>query len=140
MMMSSKWKCLECGREFANKNQWHSCVTMTVDDLLEDKPENVGRTLKKLITEVKKLGDVTVDTVKTGINLGARAHFGMIFVQKSGINLEFELDRKIDDPRFAKVWPELMTGNYAYRVKLTKEEDVDKKLLGWLKKAYSLKS
>jgi hypothetical protein len=113
---------------------------MTIDDLLADKPKEVERTLKKLLKEAEKLGDVNVDVVKTGINLGARAHFGMVFVKKSGLNLEFALNRKVDDPRFAKVGQEFMSGMYAYRVKLTKEEDVDDQLLGWLKEAYSLKS
>jgi len=113
---------------------------MTVDDLLEGKPKSVEKTLKKLIREVKKLGDVRVDVVKTGINLGGRSHFGMVFVLKSGVKLEFVLDRKIDDPRFAKVWPEPMPGMFAYRVKLTDVKDVDKKVLAWLREAHSLKS
>jgi hypothetical protein len=113
---------------------------MEVDDLLEDKPNRVGRTLKKLIKEAKKLGDVNVDVVKTGINLGARSHFGMIFVMKSGVKLEFVLDRQVDDPRFAKAWPIPISGRFAYRVKLTEEKDVDKRLLGWLKESYKLSS
>jgi hypothetical protein len=113
---------------------------MTIDDLLEDKPKDVERTLKKLLREVKNLGDVNVDVVKTGINLGARAHFAMVFVKKSGLNLEFALNRKVDDPKFAKVGTEFMSGMYAYRVKLVEEEDVDDQVLGWLKEAYSLKS
>jgi hypothetical protein len=113
---------------------------MTVDDLLENKPKIVERTLKKLIKEAKRLGDVNIDVVKTGINLGARSHFGMIFVLKSGVKLEFVLDREIDDRRFTKVWPEPMSGKYAYRVKLTEERDVDKQLLGWLKESYKLSS
>ncbi len=138
--VAKKWKCQKCGREFTNKNQWHSCVSMTVNDLLEGKPKSVEKTLKKLIKEVKELGDVNVDVVKTGINLGGRSHFGMVFVQRSGVKLEFALERKIDNPRFAKVWPEPMSGMFAHRVRLTEEEDVDEQLLDWLKEAYSLKA
>lgn len=46
------WKCPKCGREFANRNQDHSCgdAPSSVDDYIAAQPENV----KDILTRVRQ--------------------------------------------------------------------------------------
>ena len=129
------WTCPECGRQFRNKNQWHSCVTISVDDHFEDRPERLRDTFDKLLGELRRLGEIRVDAVKMGINLARRSHFAMVFVKRDWINLEFTVKRKLESPRFERAF-RIYEDNFGYRVRLREPGDVDGELLGWLKMAY----
>jgi len=63
------WKCSKCGREFRKKSQWHSCVTVSVDDHFKNKPERLRKIFNLVLQESEKNGTVRVDAVKSGINL-----------------------------------------------------------------------
>ena len=106
------WTCPECGRQFRNKNQWHSCVTISVNDHFEDKPERLRDTFDRL------LGD-----------------FAMVFVKRDWINLEFSVKRELESPRFERAF-RIYEDNFGYRVRLREPGDIDGELLGWLKMAY----
>lgn len=69
---------------------------------------------------------IHVDAVKLAINLGAKSHFGMVYVLKDRMRLEFNLDHKIDDSRIDKV--EKIGPQYVHSVSLTGKSDVDRQL------------
>jgi len=133
--MRTTWECPKCGRRFKNKNQWHSCVTVSVDDHFEGRPERLRAIFDMLLRKVSKLDDVRVDAVKTGINLARGSHFAMLNVRKDWINLEFVVKRELESPRFQRAF-RIYEDNFGYRVRLREPGDIDDELLGWLALAY----
>ena len=120
------------------RNQWHSCVTRTVESHFEGKPEEVRRTFGRLVGELERLGPIRVDAVKSGINIAGRAHFAGARPQMDGLRVGFVLDRQLGDPRILR--REWVGGPfYAHSVKLASEAELDGQLLGWLAEAYELK-
>jgi uncharacterized C2H2 Zn-finger protein len=133
--VNTLWTCPKCGRQFKNKNQWHSCVTISVDDHFKGKPNRLRATFDRLFKELKRFGNVRIDAVKSGINLARDSHFAMAFIKNEWINLDFDVKRELHSPRFEKVF-RVYNDNFSYRVRLREPSDVDEEVLGWLKEAY----
>jgi hypothetical protein len=132
------WRCPTCGREFRAKNQWHSCVSYTIDGHFEGKPPELREAFDRLVAALQELGPVRVDAVKSSINLAGRAHFGAVRVQKNCLRVGFLLARELDDSRIAgreRLRPALV----GHWVRVRSPADVDGQLLGWLGEAYALK-
>ncbi len=133
------WKCPKCGREFRNKNQWHSCVKVSVEDHLEGKPEIIREIFDKLVVKLREFGPVRIDAVKTSVNLAGRSHFGAVQIQNSCIKLGFLLDRPVEDERII-LTQKIAEAFYRHVVRLCKLEEIDAQLLSWLNRAYQLRS
>ena len=69
-MKESYWRCPKCGREFSKKNQFHSCVSVSIDEHFKNKPPKLKEIFDYLRENVKKFGQIRIDAVKTAINLG----------------------------------------------------------------------
>jgi hypothetical protein len=100
--VNTLWTCPRCSRQFKNKNQWHSCVTISVDDHFKGKHKRLRAIFDRLYRELMQFGSVRVDAVKTGINLARDSHFAMVFIKNDWINLDFDLKRELISPRFEK--------------------------------------
>ena len=132
------WHCPQCGREFRTRNQWHSCVSYTVEGHFEGKPPELREAFERLVGELRRLGPVRVDAVKTGINLAGRAHFGGVRVQTDRLRVGFLLGRQLDDPRILRT-ERLGPALVGHSVAVRSPANVDEQLLGWLAEAYALK-
>ena len=137
--VGSLWKCPNCGRRFANRNQWHSCVSYSVDDHFRGKPAALKETFDFLLQKVGEFGHVRVDAVKTSINIAAKSHFAGVQVLKTSLKLGFMYDRPLDDKRILSS-QQLSDTNWSHTVSLAQKADVDAQLLDWLRHAYSLGS
>ncbi len=125
------WSCPKCLRDFQKKNQWHSCGTMTSLDYLEGKQDDMAKVYKLLEEGLRKSG-VRIDAAKTAISLWKVRNFATVYVQKRGIKVEFLSRTPIGDKRIASQH-KVKEGLYFSRLKLLRMEDVDDKLLTWLK-------
>lgn len=81
---------------------------------------------------------VRFDAISFAINMSARAQFGMIFILKDKIKVEFKLPDRITHPRIYKAAK--MNGTIVHVVMIETQEEIDKQLLDWLKQAYLYKS
>jgi len=131
------WICPQCQREFKTKNQWHSCVKISPNDLLLSKPKQVRELYDRLVTQCSQFCQFKIDTTKSCIYFVSNHRFLVIKPQKSGIILEFLLDRKED------VFPVIKTfdigkGRIVHYVKLDKPEDINDQIIGWINDAYQL--
>lgn len=133
------WKCPECGREFAKRNQWHSCQKRSIDHHHRGKSPKMKKTYDILITKLKEFGPLRIDAVKTSINLISKHHFGSLTIQSKCLRLGFVSDEVIVDPRIIHR-QKLGKSRMGYSVRLNSPYDIDNQLLGWLKKAYLLQS
>ena len=138
MAENALWRCPRCGREFRTRNQWHSCVTHTVESHFEGKPPELREAFDSLLAELRRLGPIRTDAVKSSINIAGRAHFAAVRPLRDCLNVGFVLGRRLDDPRLTRA-EQLGPSLYGYRVKVRRADDLDEQLLGWLAEAYALK-
>jgi hypothetical protein len=105
---------------------------------LEDKEPVVTRIYERLIAELQKFGPLKIEPKKTSIHLGNRFGFAGVYTRKDYVNLEIHLSHKLTSKRVSKV-EQASANRYHHTIKLTKPDEIDGELLGWLKDAYVLK-
>lgn len=131
------WACPDCNKKFRNKNQWHSCYILTVEDHLKKKSENVKRTIVELLDQVKKFGPIEINPVKSTIQVKAGATFLSIKPKKDHVELEFQLGEKLEDFPIHRAIR--ISGNRVLHfVFLESPEDITPQLIGWMKSSYLL--
>ena len=131
------WICPECGRQFAKRNQWHSCYLTAVEDHFAGKDTARRETYDLIIAGLQEIGPFRIDAVKGSINLINRYHFSSVTVQKNSLRLEFISEIEIQSPRIIRT-ERLGPNRVGLSVKLNTPDDVDDELLNWLHKAYFL--
>lgn len=133
------WACPQCGRQFAKRNQWHSCLAYDVDDHFAGKDPRLREIFDLLVAEMEQFGPLRIDAIKRNINLIARHHLGGVEVQQKALRLGFLHDEPLESERIVRV-TRLGPHRVGHTVKLHSPDDVDDELLGWLRKAYELQS
>lgn len=136
---TTRWTCPTCGREFARTAQSHSCQVRSVDDHLLGKPPAVQRAFAKLVSQLRALGPLRVDAVKTTIHLFSTFGFGGLTVKRDHVRVSFLSDTPIVSDRIVSR-ERLGAERLAYAVQVQSPRDVDAQLLQWLTRAYHLQA
>jgi hypothetical protein len=93
---------------------------------------------KELVEELMKFGFLRIEPTKTGISLVNHSQFANILVRPSYLNVEFKLNRFINDPeRFVKI-QRLSEKEFSYTLKLSEEQDLNDDCVAWICEAYQL--
>ena len=97
--MAQVWQCPKCKREFAKKNQQHSCVVYPLAKHFEIKPfaKELFQHLKKRI--IASIGPVKVDALPFCIHFVSSYTFGGVWAMKDGIQHAFPVDHPSKSPR-----------------------------------------
>lgn len=132
------WICPKCHRSFKTKNQSHSCVIVTVDSIFSDFPKPIIELYNELLEICKTFGEIKTDTTLSCIYFIGKSRFLVLKPQKSGLILELILDRSEDVFPVIKV-VKINQNQFAHRLKLESQEDINDQLIGWIKEAYELK-
>ena len=131
------WICPTCNKEFRNKNQWHSCARLSIEDHLKNKSDNIKETVIKLIEEIQKLGRIEFNPVKSTIQVRAGATFLSIKPKKDLIELELQLTYEVSE--FPIVKSVRISSNRVWHlIYIDNLEDIDPQLLTWIKESYDL--
>lgn len=131
------WKCPSCKREFKNRNQSHSCNSVTLESHFKNK-EYAKELFTYLTRELEtKVGPLKIETPACCIHLVSNFTFGAVWALKDRIRVDFRTDFVIESKRIWKVI-KLSANRYLYYFEIKEKEDVDAELLGWIKKAYYL--
>ncbi|MFN8333944.1 MAG: DUF5655 domain-containing protein [Cyclobacteriaceae bacterium] len=107
-------------------------------DHLQGKDEIVRKIYRKLIDKLSKFGQLKIEPKKTSVHLRNRLGFAGVYTRRSYLNLEVHLNYELKTPRISKI-ERASANRYHLTIKLTKDSEVDKELLGWLREAYNLK-
>ncbi len=129
------WACPDCGREFANRNQWHSCGVYTVKDHLGDKTGAIVALYDRIVTAARRCGDVHVEPVKTLIELKAETTFAAVKVRSRWVDLALMMPDVPGSGRIRKVF-EYGPEAYEITIRLSATADVDEEIESWLCRAY----
>ena len=133
------WICPDCGKSFRNRNQWHSCYSLNLEDHLRNKPEPIRNAVNVLLNEIGKFGPIELNPVKSVIQVKAGATFLSVKPKKDFIELEFQLGEEID--QFPVHRTVRISGKRALHfLYIQGLEDINDQLLDWLRKSYQLVS
>ncbi len=131
------WACPECGRQFRNTSQAHSCARTTPESFFEQRPPELLAAYQKLLAALRRFGPVRVDGVKNGIMLKAETTFLAVKLKRDRIDLEFLLDAAVDEPPVYKTG-QAWKSRVAHFVAVEGPDDITPKLVGWLRKSWRL--
>ncbi|MBN2172616.1 MAG: hypothetical protein JW731_00700 [Bacteroidales bacterium] len=131
------WTCPNCGREFRNTNQDHSCVVTDMESHFINKQQNVIDTFKVLKEVATSFENVKINSVKNAILFTAKSHFLAVKPKKSILDIEFVLDVPIEGFPIHKT-VQASKSKWAHFVRLETPEEVDGQLERWIKRAYEV--
>jgi hypothetical protein len=131
------WICPNCKKEFRNKNQVHSCAKVDLKDHLKNKSPQVIATFDKLMRGLDKFGEITINPVKTSVQVKAGATFLSIKPKKEYTEIEFQLSEEVDKfPVYKNI--RISKNRVLHFAVLKSPQEVNTQLISWLKKSHEL--
>lgn len=134
---SPLWRCPECGRGFANRNQVHSCSNVSLQSHFTGKSEKVRELFDELSALIKKSGPVKVLPEKTRIAFQVRMSFIAVQVRRNYLIGHFVFGRRIENPRFLRV-ETFSPRNHLHAFRINSLSDLDDEFRGWIREAYAV--
>ncbi len=93
----------------------------------------------RLMQEILRFGDVTVNPVKTSIQIKAGATFLSVRPKRDRVEIEFQLGREIAKLPITKTFS-ISKNRFLHTAILESYEQVDQELTEWLRESYELVS
>ena len=103
----------------------------------ENRDPEVKAIYGAILDAAHKLGPVREDPKKTSIHLVRKSAFAGVATRKSALVLTLKAAADIQSKRIAKR-EQASANRWHLDIKLENRKDVDRELIGWLKKAYDL--
>lgn len=129
------WRCSECGRRFANRNQWHSCGRYSVRRHLRQSEPTIAAIYRRFERAVRACGPVIVSPTKTRIGFKVRMTFAAVSLRRRWMDAHVILARRLEHPRFRRVTSySPRCHEHAFRIQSAAEIDAD--VRAWLAEAY----
>ena len=134
--LNPMWRCPVCKRQFANRNQSHSCARHNLRPHFAGKPPCIRQLYQLFLAEIRRCGPVIVLPEKTRIAFQVRMSFAAIQVQRSKIIGHLVLARRYEQPCFHRI-ESFSRQNHTHNFRLTKPEDLNE-LRPFIVKAYAV--
>jgi hypothetical protein len=132
------WTCPECERQFANRNQQHSCVKATVEDFLSAQGPRARQLFAAITDAAFSVGNVSLAPAKTRVGLQARMIFASVNrLSDDRLDAHVVLARRLEHPRFHKI-ESISPRNHVHHFRIERVTDVDREVLDWLREAYAV--
>jgi len=125
------WTCPRCGRSFANLNQSHSCLDLSAAEHLSGKSDLAMSIYEAVVEALERCGEFRIHAQKTRIAFITRMTFAGVSVAERWVDLSLISSTVIDDPRIRKLFLFGPT-SWGHLVRLTKPDDIDQQVEGWL--------
>ena len=131
------WRCSQCGRWFANRNQSHSCSNVSLESHFVGKSAKVRELFDALAGMIEKCGPVRILPEKTRIAFQVRMSFIAVQVRREYIIGHFVFARRLEHPRFTRI-ETFSPGNHLHAFRLDSLDDLDKEFAAWVREAYAV--
>jgi Domain of unknown function (DUF5655) len=131
------WKCPQCKRKFANRNQSHFCGRHDLEHHFEGKPAEVRAIYDAVLKTIRRCGPVTVLPEKTRIAFQVRMSFAQLTTRSKWVDGHVVLARRFEHPRFRNV-ETFSPRNHVHYFRLMSADEVDEEVAAWLKEAYAV--
>jgi hypothetical protein len=133
------WICPVCRKEFKNRNQAHSCARVDLEDHFKNKSPHVREIFERLIQELGKFGKITLNPVKTSIQVKALSTALAVKAKRESVEIEFQLDREDSSPPVYKTF-RISKNRVLHFAVLRTPRDVNAKLVDRLRRSFELAS
>jgi hypothetical protein len=131
------WRCPDCGRQFANRNQSHFCGRHDLESHFAGKPPEIRGLFEAVVAAIERLGPVIVLPEKTRIAFQTRMSFAQVTPRMKWLDGHFVLARRLEHPRFRKI-ETISARNHVHHFRLTKLPDIDAEFGSLLREAYAV--
>ena len=129
------WHCEKCGRDFANRNQVHSCGRYLLDDHFAGKPPAIRALFDEVVKAVESVGLVRILPEKTRIAFQVRMSLAQVTPRRDWLDGHVVLARRYEHPRFRSIQT-ISPRNHVHAFRLSDQCDIDGEFRRWLAEAY----
>ena len=129
------WRCSDCHRDFANRNQSHACGRHSLARHFEGKPPEIRALFDAVVAAIQSIGPVRVLPEKTRIAFQVRMSFAQVTPRKQWLDGHVVLARRLESPRFRKV-ETVSPRNHVHAFRLSDLSEIDDEFRAWLTEAY----
>jgi hypothetical protein len=129
------WRCPDCRRQFANRNQSHACGRYRLASHFEGKPKAVRAIFDKLSAVAKQNGPVTVLPEKTRIAFQVRMSFAAVVIRRNWVDGHVVLARRLEHPRFRRI-ETFSPRNHLHAFRFESVDEIDDEVAAWFAEAY----
>ncbi len=129
------WRCEQCGREFANRNQSHACGNYTLAHHFSNKPRAIRQLFPAFVSAIEECGPVRILPEKTRIAFQVRMSFAQVTPRRAWLDGHIVLARRLEHPRFRSV-DTFSPRNHLHAFRLTSVDEIDVEFRAWLAEAY----
>lgn len=109
----------------------------TIKEHFENRAPEVKATYAAILNAAKKLGPVKEEAKKTSIHLVRKRAFAGVATRKTALILTLKSDSDVANKRIAKR-EQASANRWHLEIKLESPAQVDREVLRWLEKAYTL--
>lgn len=135
-MRADLWTCGRCGRQFANRNQSHSCGAYSVDAFLASSTPVARALFWRFAELVQSCGDVSFAPARFRIGFQARMIFASVnALGRANLDAHVVLTRRLQSPRFRRI-DSLSERCHVHHFRVTELSELDDEVLEWLKESY----
>jgi Domain of unknown function (DUF5655) len=131
------WKCPDCGRAFANRNQSHACGQHDLDHHFHNKPAAIRKLFDQVVEIIERIGPVRVLPEKTRIAFQVRMSFAQVTPRREWLDGHVVLARRLEHPRFRQIQT-FSPRNHLHAFRITCAADLDDDFAAWMREAYAV--
>ena len=131
------WTCPNCRRQFANRNQTHSCGRFTEADRLARMTPHVRALYDGFARLVGECGPYVLAPAKTRIGFQVRMIFADVVPQKASLHAYVILARRLEHPRFTRI-ESLGPRSHVHHFLIRRADELDDDVRAWLREAYAV--
>lgn len=130
------WTCPKCERNFKSNNQSHNCVTTTIDDLFEGKPEKLLLAFDALLVGVIDWEPCSVGTSTNTIIFTKEKAWLIVRPMSKELDIKFYAPDKVDNYLIRKT--SFFGNKHAHHIRISDAAAVTPELLQLLYYAYGI--
>lgn len=131
------WMCPRCGKEFVNRNQYHSCKRYELDGLFARKPPEIRALYDRFHEMVQRCGPSKMLPYRDKVAYMVRVRFAGAAPAMKWLDVGFWLARRVESPRFRKI-ETLYPNAHVHLLRITAPEQLDAQVAEWLAEAYEV--
>jgi hypothetical protein len=129
------WRCSECRRVFANRNQSHACGRHTLAHHFRGKPPGIRQLFRRVVDAIRTNGPVRILPEKTRIAFQVRMSFAQVTPRREWLDGHVVLTRRLHHPRFRRI-ETLSPRSHVHVFRIGAPEEIDADFHAWMAEAY----
>jgi len=129
-MQRPLWQCPLCQREFANRNQTHTCGLHSIEEHFAGKDAIVRELFDAFVEALRTFGDFRILPEKTRIAFQVRMSFAQVTTRRSLLDGHLVLARRVEHPIFRNV-ETFSPRNHVHHFRLASVADLSPAFLGF---------